>query len=113
MTRNLVVSKNAAMISFLRERYLGQDWAVTDDPDRAIEVLTKEPVDRLFLDHWLEREPKNGRDVSLWLGQHPDVNARVQVIATTGDSRKGRQMVAECGRVAYHIPSETIMVLGS
>ena len=113
MRHSLIVSANAKMIAFLRERYLGDDWEITDDPDRAIEVLAKEPFDRLFLDHWLDKEPRNGRDVSLWLGAHKDVNPTLRVIAMTSDRKKGQQMVAECGRDAHYIPADLIMALGA
>jgi CheY-like chemotaxis protein len=113
MKHSLIVSANAKTIAFLRERYLGDEWFVTDTPSEAIAALAKEPFDRVFLDHWLEQEPANGRDVSLWLGAHPEHNPRVQVIAMTQDAKKGNQMVAECGRVAYWIPIEQIMALGA
>jgi hypothetical protein len=113
MKHSLIVSANTKAITFLRERYLGDEWYVTDDPDVAIQALTKEPFDRIFLDHWLDKEPKNGRDVSLFLGANPDCNPAVQVIAMTVDGKKGPQMVHECKRVAYHIPVGVIMALGA
>jgi len=113
MPHNLIVSRNRSMIAFLRERYLGTEWEITDEPSRAIEVLSKEPFDRIFCDYWLDREPANGRDLSLWLGAHPDINPAVQFIATTDNAKKGQQMIAECGRVAYHIPGHVIEALGA
>jgi hypothetical protein len=113
MRHNLIVSRNAKMIAFLRERYLGETWEVTDDPAIAIQALEREPFDRLFLDYWLDQEPANGRDVSLWLGQHPDLNARLEVFVTTDTPTKAQQMQAECGRVAHAIPFAVIEQLGT
>jgi hypothetical protein len=110
---NLVVSGDREGIAFLRERYLGESWEITDDPDLAIQALEREPFDRLFLDHWLGREPKNGRDVSLYLGNHPECNPRIQVICTTVDRKKGQQIAQECGRLAHHVPMDLIKALGA
>jgi len=111
--RALIVTAQAAKVTFLRERYLGTEWEVTDEPARAIELLSKEPFDRLFLDHWLHKEPANGRDVTIWLGQHPESNPQLTIIAMTDSVDKANDMIRESGRQTWHVPFDLIQALGT
>ena len=119
MRHNLVVTCRQASADFLRQRWLGEEWYVTDDPVKAIDALQREPFDRLFLDHYLNREPKNGRDVSIWLGQHTEVNPRIEVFAMAefepnlpNHQQKAAEMAAESRRTTHQIPFSVIRALG-
>lgn len=69
----LVVEDDPKRIEWFKEQYKDADELVfTDDPDEAIRLLSREKEwDVLSLDHDLKKEPKSGRNVTLWLCAQP------------------------------------------
>jgi CheY-like chemotaxis protein len=99
--RILIVEDKQRRVDWFRKKYgpegEGHEIHVTDDPDRAIELLQHlHPFDRLYLDHDLNREPKVGRDVSTWLIAHPENNPDLEIITHTVNIVSGPKIEREC-----------------
>ena len=69
------------------------DW--TDDPDVAITMLQATVYETLHLDHDLGR-PGSGRDVTLWLIAHPEVQPALRIVTHTHNPVSGPKIEREC-----------------
>mgnify|MGYP001593593680 CR=1 FL=1 len=106
----LVVEDSEERKVWFREQYKDADELVfTDDPDEAIRLLSREKEwDVLFLDHDLGREPKSGRNVTLWLCEQPrahqkDVYTLVHSVNVVSGPKIEREMLA-AGRPCRWLP---------
>ena len=69
------------------------DW--TDDPEVAIAHLQARSYGTLHLDHDLGR-PGSGRDVTLWLIAHPEVQPALRIVTHTHNPVSGPKIEREC-----------------
>lgn len=114
----LVVEDSEVRRAWFRERYKDANELVfTDDPDEAIELLKREKEwDILFLDHDLGKEPKAGRNVSLWLCAQPrehqkDLYVLVHSVNVVSGPKIEREVMA-AGRPCRWLPF-TILATGA
>jgi CheY-like chemotaxis protein len=90
------------------------DWA--EDPKRAIELLSSNYYELIFLDHDLlpehyyaekQDDEPSGYAVALWLSERPDRCSAAQIIAHTRNAEGALRMVKllrGVGRAAEHVP---------
>ena len=107
----LVVEDDPKRIEWFRAQYkTAHELVFTSDPDEAIRLLQREEDDWdvLFLDHDLGKEPKAGRDVTLWLCAQPrkvqsDLYTLVHSVNVVSGPKIEREMAA-AGRPCRWLP---------
>jgi CheY-like chemotaxis protein len=95
MSRVLLVEDTPLRVDWFLEQYGPKNLDWTDDPAEAIKKLQTTAYDRLHLDHDLGR-PESGRDVTLWLVQHPDVQPGLRIVTHTHNQVSGAKIEREC-----------------
>ena len=98
------------------KQFVGDSVDVAEEPKRAIELLSSNYYDLIFLDHDLlpehyyaeERDDeRSGYAVARWLLERPDRCAAAQIIAHTRNADGALRMVEllrRVGRPAEHVP---------
>src|ERR1051325_5736710 len=102
------------------KQFAGERVDVAEDPARAIELLSSNHYDLIFLDHDLLPEhyyaegfddERSGYAVARWLSERPDRCAAAHVIAHTRNADGALRMVEllrRVGRPAEHIPFQML-----
>jgi CheY-like chemotaxis protein len=106
----LVVEDSEDRIAWFKQQYRDANELIfTDDPDEAIRLLSREKEwDVLFLDQDLGKEPKSGRNVTLWLCAQPrevqqDLYVLVHSVNVVSGPKIEREMQA-AGRPCRWLP---------
>lgn len=98
------------------KQFAGDSVDVAEEPKRAIELLSSNYYDLIFLDHDLLPEhyyaeghddERTGFAVARWLSERPDRCATAQIIAHTRNADGALRMVEllrRVGRQAEHVP---------
>jgi CheY-like chemotaxis protein len=102
------------------KRFEGDRLDVASAPERAIELLSSNSYDLIFLDHDLlpehysseERDDeRSGYAVARWLSERPDRCAVAHIIAHTRNADGALRMVEllrSVGRTAEHVPFQML-----
>jgi CheY-like chemotaxis protein len=102
------------------KRFDGEKLDVAADPARAIELLSSNHYDLIFLDHDLLPEhyyaegfddERTGYAVARWLSERPERSSTAQVIAHTRNADGALRMVEllrRVGRPAEHVPFQML-----
>ena len=102
------------------KQFKGDRLHLTAEPERAIEMLSENYYDLVFLDHDLLPEhyhsdtlddDRSGYAVARWLASRPDRQASSSIVVHTRNADGALRMVKllrDVGRQAEHIPFHTL-----
>lgn len=114
----LVIEDDAERIAFFRTYYRDHDLHVVSDVNLAVQWLSEEEYDRIFLDHDLDlSQPPRwipqcnrigvGRDVAHWLIARPECNKHARIIIHSMNVIAAPKIFAEltkAGRLCVRLP---------
>jgi CheY-like chemotaxis protein len=118
--RVFLLDDDALRHEWFAKQFAGERVDVAEDPARAIELLSSNHYDLIFLDHDLLPEhyyaegfddERTGYAVARWLSERPDRCAAAHVIAHTRNADGALRMVEllrRVGRPAEHIPFQML-----
>ena len=112
----LILEDNADRQQVFRRNLIGQEVTIVDQAQQAIQLLTENVFEMLFLDHDLGNkifvdsftEPNTGYAVAKWLEEHPDRQPKEIILHSLNPD--GRKNMAYCLPKAQQVPFAWMLI---